>query len=407
MIAGVGLFHPVRDLPWMVMGASSRNARCPCGSGLKYKRCCLAAQQQELEDALLEDAVGTHILHWTSECFAEEIDAAQEEFGKTSAEMNNSDLQIFLTWLCSDRELAGGGTPSERYAAREDLNAREHAVAARIAAARLSLQRVSAVEPGRWIELEDVMRDCHVRVSSAGVSCEVKPWNVLLCRVMAGDQPSLWGPVLVHTPDEEPELLAELYRLAAAHGLRANPDSILDVFHFAALDLMRFVPPSRHVQPSFFTAEGDPLVDARAAWTVTDASDALELLDSPPQLAWVGESEDGTGEAIQLTGDRAQLLASRPPSPPGALCFESSLTELPGRLCLATFELTDEELRCTAVSETRLDTAIALIEERLGGLTELRERTVGPLELRLSRQPESRRELRLHGDQPGRMTTPA
>jgi hypothetical protein len=72
------------------------------------------------------------------------------------------------------------------------------------------------------------------------------------------------------------------------------------------------------------------------------------------------------------------------PLPPGALRFESSLTELPGRVCLATFELIDEELRCTVVSQARLDAAIELVKQRLGTLAELYERNVLPLEPDLS-----------------------
>jgi hypothetical protein len=60
---------------------------------------------------------------------------------------------------------------------------------------------------------------------------------------------------------------------------------IENALEHAALDLMRFVPPSRHVEPSFFTVEGDPLIDGRATRAITDAGGALELLDSPPQLA--------------------------------------------------------------------------------------------------------------------------
>ena len=269
----------------MAMGASSRNAQCPCGSGLKYKRCCLAAQQRELRDARLEDDAGTRISGWAADTFAEEIEVALEEFGVPRPALDDREFQIFITWFCSDRELAGGLTPAERYFTRADIDGHERDVAARIAAARLSLQRVRAVQPGRWVELEDVLCGCDLRVRSAGVSRGVAPRDVLLCRVMGGDQLSLWGPVLRYAPYEEPELVAELYRLAAAHGLRGDLDSVTEVFRLAALDLMCFVPPSRHVEPSFFTVEGDPLTDGRATWAITDASGALELLDSPPQLA--------------------------------------------------------------------------------------------------------------------------
>lgn len=363
------------------MGAAARNAPCPCGSGLKHKRCCLAAEQREREAARFEDAVGKRISNWAAASFPDEIEAALERFAGPEPELDDNDIQIFITWFCSDRQLAGGGTPSERYAARSDLDARERGVAARIVRACVSLQRVRAVDAGRWIELEDVLSGSVVRVSSAEVSREAARWDVLLCRVMDDEgSSSLWGPALFYAPDEEPELIAELERLADAHGIAGGDDRLGQVFRVAALDLMRFVPASRRVERSLFTAEGDPIVDARASWRIADAGAALDSLDSPPELAWVGDSDDGEGETFQFTADRAKLLARRAPLPPGALCFESSLTGLPGRICLATFVLTDEELRCAAVSEARLDAAIALVAQRLGGLADLRERTLQPFE---------------------------
>jgi hypothetical protein len=349
---------------------------------LKYKRCCLATESRERETARFEDAVGKRISTWAAAQFPDDLKAALECFGGPEPELDDRDLVIFATWFCSDRELACGETPAKRYAARTDVDARERDVAARIAAARLSLQRVRGMETGRWIELEDVLSGAMVRVRSGDVSREATRWDILLCRVMEDDWiPSLWGPALFYKPDEEPELLAELERLASAHRIRAGTDH---VFRAAALELMRYVPAGRLVEPSFFTVEGDPIVDGRASWQITDAATALELLDDPPELAWVGESEDRSGEAIQWTVPREQLRVSDMPLPRGALRFESSLTELPGRICLATFELTDEELRCTAVSQARLDAATELIERRLGALAELRERSILPLETDLS-----------------------
>lgn len=382
------------------MGAPSRNAECPCGSGLKYKRCCLAAEQRERQAAGFENAVGKRISAWAMAQFPEEVDAALEHVADARAPLDDRDYQALLTWFCSDRELAGGGTPSERYAARLDIDARERDVAVRIAAARLSLQRVRAAQAGRWIELEDVLDESVVRVRSADVSREVVRWDALLCRLMDGEEmPSLWGPVMLFAPAEEPELTAELERLADAHGIHGDSDRFARVLHVAALELMRFVPASRRVEPSIYTVEGDPVVDGRASWDIADPAAVLELLDCPPELAWVGESEDGSGETFQLTVERAKLVGCRGPLPPGAICLESSLTELPGRVCLATLDLTDEGLGCSAISEARLEAAIELVDERLGPRAELIERTVAPLESTLSdkRDHQHRRRERAPG----------
>ncbi len=363
-----------------MMNATPRNAPCPCGSGLKYKRCCFVAERGEREATRFENAVGNRILSWVMDRFSDEIDAAVEDFANPAQKMGEYEFQVVTTWLCSDREVAAGSTPAERYAARADIDSREREVATRIAAAGLSLRRVSAVKAGQWIELESLMDGTVVRARSQGVSSEVIRWDVLLCRVMGGQTPSLWGPVVVFEPAEEPELVAEFERLASKHGLQTDAE-FPHLARAAALEMVRFVPPSRLTKPSYFTPEGDPIVDGQANWRVTDADAVFELMDHPPELAWVGESDDGLGETFQWTADRASLLAgSRRSLPAGALCFESGLTELPGRLCLATFVLGGGWLRCTTMSEARLDAAVRLVDERVGALAELRDRSVLPID---------------------------
>src|SRR6266849_3791797 len=58
----------------------SRNAPCPCGSGRKYKRCCLADEEQAVREARFDDAVGRRIQDWSSNHLGDEITTALEEF---------------------------------------------------------------------------------------------------------------------------------------------------------------------------------------------------------------------------------------------------------------------------------------------------------------------------------------
>ena len=221
-----------------------------------------------------------------------------------------------------------------------------------------------------------------IAAASQTVSCEVVRWDVVLCRVMPAEPvATLWGPVLVYAPDEEAELVAELERLAAAYDLSRDPAGQSEVFRLASRELLRFVPPSRSVEPSLFTAEGDPVVSARATWSLVDPDDAFRVLDAPPELLWVGESEDGTGECFQLTGDRAELLARRLPLPPNALFFESSYAGFPDRIGTGTFVLAGCELRFDAISEQRLEHALKLVSRRLAGNAELLDREVAPFDL--------------------------
>jgi hypothetical protein len=295
------------------VGKTARNARCPCGSGRKYKHCCLREEERLEQQAREEERVGRSISDWSVEQFGDELARAFDEFHPESHRIEERDFALLLTWFISDRELsAGGGTPLERYLARSDLDSGEREVAERIAAARLGLHRVRTVTPGRSVELEDILTGASIVAASESVSREVVCWDLVLCRVMPGRPLTLWGPVLVYAPDEEPELRAELDRLADVFRLPHDPVGLGEVFRLAGRQLNRFVPPRRLAEPSYFTAEGDPLVAARAVWSLVDPEDAFRVLDAPLELLWVGESEDGSGECFQLTGDGAELLAGGP-----------------------------------------------------------------------------------------------
>jgi hypothetical protein len=327
--------------------------------------------------------VGRSISDWSVDQFGDELARAFDEFHPESRRIDERDFALLLTWFISDRKLsARGGIPIERYLARPDLDPTERELAARIADARLGLHRVRTIVPGCSVELEDALTGASIVVASQSVSRAVVDWDLVLCRVMRGEPfPTLWGPVLVYASDEEPELRAELERLADLLSLSRDPAGLGEVFRLASRELLRFVPPSRLAEPSYFTAEGDPVVAARAGWSLVDPDDVFRVLDAPPELLWVGESEDGSGECFQLTGDRAELLGQRPPLPPNAVFFESSYEGFPDRIGIGTFVLAEGELRFDAISEPRLERAIKLVSDRLAGNAELLERDVAPLDL--------------------------
>ena len=209
----------------------SRNAPCPCGSGRKYKRCCLAAAQEVQRAARFDDEVGGRIQAWATQMLATEFGAAHEQFlagesaqpsdGRT---MSDADVELFSAWFHYDRRLSGGNTPAERYARRPELDANERAAAERIASAHLGIHRVVEVQAGEWILLEDLASGDRTTVASSNVSREATRWDLLIGRVMAGDRPGLWGATRLLAPSDERDLMEEIERLGGGGG--SSPEGV-------------------------------------------------------------------------------------------------------------------------------------------------------------------------------------
>ncbi|MHB8470473.1 MAG: SEC-C metal-binding domain-containing protein [Gaiellaceae bacterium] len=376
----------------MGAAATPRNAPCPCGSGRKFKRCCLADQERAAREARFDDAVGRRIQSWSSKQLAADVGAALAEFVGPERVMGDDDLQIFATWFHNDRELAGGGTPAARYAARADLPGDEREAASRIAAARLGLYRVLAVDPGRSLTLEDVGNGGRFEARSPHVSREAVRWDILLARVMAGQPPTLWGPTRFFEPCDESELRAELERLAGASLERLDEAARASTFRRHACELLRFRPARLTAEPSFFTLEGDPVAFATATWRVHDLAAVAEKLRD------LGGLLPDEPVELDITVPRSSLLEQRSPLPPGAHVLEAGPVDAPETAPIAALRLEGRQLHAEAISEERIAYAIELVTEDLGELVEFREWKVTSVDDALAAQragrPRSLRSLR-------------
>ena len=58
----------------------ARNAACPCGSGRKYKHCCLPDEQQLVRLARIESELGGRIAAWSARQHGDELETAFAEF---------------------------------------------------------------------------------------------------------------------------------------------------------------------------------------------------------------------------------------------------------------------------------------------------------------------------------------
>ncbi len=186
-----------------------RNDPCPCGSGKKYKHCCLQAQDVAEERWLgwrqAEGVVVPAVANFAAETWGEAIleEAAQTFFveGEPPASDDNPEAweQLFLPWFAFDfvpepRRRWGRRTAPDwpatilaiEYARRHgnDLSPVEARFLRAASDAPLSFMAVTGVDAGRSLELKDILTGEAHRVIERSATAGLEPGQIILARVV-------------------------------------------------------------------------------------------------------------------------------------------------------------------------------------------------------------------------------
>ena len=228
--------------------AIGRNEPCPCGSGKKYKRCCLATDKQavrppgqnlhDLDQQLLLDMV-----KWARRRFHQEMKLAYDDY-PIDFEEREEHLPLFGAWMTYEYKIEGRALADWFLEERgHNLMAHERAWLTAQLASWLSVWEVLGVEPGESIRLRDRLTGAERTVSEVSGSRELSPNLLILARVvdqdglslLAGTHPSPLPPhVGQHTLDVIRTEL-DLAKTATPEELRAGdrPTDLIDIWEEA------------------------------------------------------------------------------------------------------------------------------------------------------------------------------
>jgi hypothetical protein len=384
-----------------------RNLPCPCGSGLKYKKCCLFKRQAtsapveagwlrmrrtegEVVDritALFHRAYGRVAFEqgWDEYTLWSGSPANRQEW----PEFNTS----FVPWLLFDWDPARtatsrpartgttpvvpGGFPAvsparhylDRRGAELDSYARRWLEEA--CAQPYTFCQVVSTEPGRLMKLRDLLLKRDVTVHERQASVELNPGQILYTKIVSLDGASVMlGCAPIALPGSRVDVILQARDLVLRR--RGSPAELLrrhDVeFRQLYLDL-------RLEMPSLANTDGDPLqmtrLDFELRCTPQEAFDAL--------LPLTGES-DPEAFADTCTRDAAgALLTAEIPwlrtNPPGG--------PMPNTV-LATCEMGAGCLTVQVNSQQRADAARAEIAARLGDRARFKGSVVESMEQMLA-----------------------
>lgn len=181
-----------------------RNDACPCGSGKKFKKCCLEKGRENTSRIRDDAAVAKQALDWLGERYPDEVREAvfggfmgalkkrdRETIGLLSPEAQEL-LNINIgEWLLTDAKIGAAG---EERPVREILLAPDqNSLSAEgirwltnLGERPLSVYEVRSVEPGEGMLLSDLLRpdEPNVRVRERKASKSLVRWDTLGARLV-------------------------------------------------------------------------------------------------------------------------------------------------------------------------------------------------------------------------------
>lgn len=281
-----------------------RNAPCPCGSGQKYKKCCLAKNEaaraadrppqnprDRVMPALLRFAFtpqfdGDHDiamrLFW-----ADRLDSMRPE--AVQALLASDDAQVkYNAWFVWDLEIEDGLTVADLFLARRGrlLDTAERAFIDCMRRSHLRLYQIEMVDRGVGVTLRDLWTKDTVFVHERLGSEQLVRWDVIAARVATHreDHPEFEGGMYLYQAADKAELLRVLRGYHRSFRRRFPRATLADffkrhafVFNHLWLDLVVARP-----LPKMLTAEGDDMMFTRSVFDVVDPAalrSALEQRD--------------------------------------------------------------------------------------------------------------------------------
>ncbi len=321
-----------------------RNEPCPCGSGKKYKKCCLGKTDgpsqvlyyQRLSEAY--DRLVEHLLAYAIHTFGDEaVDVAlyelllwpdpEDEIGE---EMLDRVGSFFWPWFLFNWEydevdaevaLSGpeGRTVAELYAEAHTskLNLLEKRLIESINRKPYSFWEVLSVDTGKGMTLQDILKGSRIKVQERTGSEWVQAGDLLYGRAVSVDTVGMLiglGPTRIPSR-YKPDIIQ--LRKEIRHGQSAITDGTLYEWDAEIRELYFYLDQSLHSMPRVCNTDSHPMEFHRLIYEVSSADEAFEKLcdlcvtmDSEELCAGAKRDDAGRIIHVEIPWDRLGHKAS-------------------------------------------------------------------------------------------------
>jgi len=390
-----------------------RNDPCPCGSGKKYKKCCLPKTEGAPEEprpegpdqrlrqrlmAYVETSLSRAETHRAMrEFFGEQFDPDSKRLALDSRG-GEAAWPAFLEWLIHDFPLSAGCPVIARFLTERGhtLPGDERAILEEWQDAAVGLHEVLDLEPGRSLTLRDVFTGETCAVREVRGSLSAARWDLLGARMIrVQGEPFLCGTITLFRPKDREGLVRHVTERHQRHCSDHPSASWREFFHAESLIFHRYAERlTREARPpKVYTPEGHPVMLGRLRYEVRDSRRLLKAVAAAQDFE---ETTDPDGPADRRhfawvrTGP-AERYVKEAPLPPEELSLTSQRLDADGKAGvsgLATLSLEGNELTVETMSAERLAWAKARLAELVGDAIRLRADVVEDPMGKLRSMPE-------------------
>jgi len=308
-----------------------RNDPCPCGSGKKYKRCCLLtkpiskdslwARQREALDKLTLD-----IMRFAGRKFGEMVDEAWQDFNMSDEPDALVDRltedQIFMPYFLfhwdpdgssRNRHTPGKGGVVMRWFTLEKakwLTDMDRVFLEQAVTQPVSFHEILKTEPGERIVLRDLLIGTETEVIERSASCTLRPGDIAYAQVWNLSGLSILGCMapLGIPPSRKADVFALRKKLRKKIAKQNRDLTAGDVIRYAedVRETYLNIRDALYAPPVLRNTDGDPLVFHTVTFHIESAEEALDALaplaiERSKQDLLEDAEFDGSGKLRSLT----------------------------------------------------------------------------------------------------------
>jgi len=395
---------------------ASRNAPCPCGSGKKYKKCCLEKEKPGNVASLPHrrtagtsvDSLRKKIMRFVEKKgVMDRIPEAIAQYCGTSTnkldelELDQEEVLGFTEWFVHDFVLPDHGLPpiAAYLKSNPRLSPEERQILEDWQQTNLSVYQVTEIAAGHGVHVEDIFSEEKFFFHDVSLSRSVKQWELVICRkVWVLDEWQVSAVATKFLPGDKRDIHA--FVMAGYRDyLRDYPEATISEFlHRKGHFLHHFVINKEletPILPKLVTSHGEEIVYYEALYDTVHYPQIIEKLSKVADYEMTESRENANGEIVQYNfdwlqrGDSATLLDEETPTE--GYGVSSFYTEGPGKeqyLLLGSVEVTRKRLRLSVTGEKRFKAGKEVLARTLGDAIRHRVDSIETLESRLSKSTE-------------------